>query len=270
NGDKWYFNPANYARRMYKIRKDEVEATGTEGNPQAGEGGMGGGATNEIMEAYVNGDHETYERLKQEAEERAWRVHFGQVVTLEEATKLADLMFPIARMTCGCRRNSQGVPDEENMSCIGMGPGMYKWERWPETYRGGVEFITPDQLKEFLLKLNKTGYVHTIAAFGTPYLGGLCNCDYPDCVFIRDAVDYGIRRLWKGHSVAQVDTKLCNGCGLCVKRCQFKALTFSGSRNQAHIDMRQCYGCGNCRAVCKPGAIGLRERVNLPALEAVW
>jgi hypothetical protein len=25
--ERWYFNPANYARRLYKIRKEEAEAS---------------------------------------------------------------------------------------------------------------------------------------------------------------------------------------------------------------------------------------------------
>jgi len=39
--ERWYLNPANYARRLYKVRKDEPEAAGAEGNPQAA-GGMAG------------------------------------------------------------------------------------------------------------------------------------------------------------------------------------------------------------------------------------
>lgn len=266
--ERWYFNPANYARRLYKIRREEAEAVGAEANPQAA-GGMAI-LGREFLEAWERKDIETMERMKREAEEAAWGTHFGQVITLEDALKLTDIMYPIAIMSCACRRSMQGLPDEENFTCMGMGPGMYKWERWPDTYRGGVQFLSPEEAKEVLTKLNKRGLVHCVYTFGTPYLGGLCNCDYPDCAGIRTVVDFGVRVLWRGHQVAKVEPELCNGCGACVARCQFKALSFSSSRNEAYIDQIQCFGCSNCASECDQEAITLVERASLPALANVW
>ncbi|MFQ5924877.1 MAG: ATP-binding protein [Dehalococcoidia bacterium] len=266
--ERWYFNPANYARRLYKIRKEEAEALGAEANPSA----AGGLATlgREFLEAKDRNDQEAVERMKREAEQIAWSTHFGQVITLDEALKVTDIMYPISLLTCACRRSMVGLPDEENFTCMGMGPGMYKWERWPDTYRGGVHFLTPDETKDVLTKLNKRGLVHCITTFGTPYLGGLCNCDYPDCALIRTAVDFEVRGLWRGHYVAKVDTELCNGCTKCVARCQFKALNFAPTRNKAHIDLFQCFGCGLCATECDQEAITLVERASLPALANVW
>ncbi len=266
--ERWYFNPANYARRLYKIRKEEVEAAGAEANPQAA-GGMSL-LGRDFLEAKERNDIEAMERMRREAEEISWRTHFGQVITLDDALKIADIMYPIAVMTCACRRSMQGLPDEENFTCMGMGPGMYKWERWPDTYRGGVQFLTPEEAKEVLTKLNKRGLVHCIYTFGTPYIGGLCNCDYPDCGGIRTRIDHGVRVLWKGHQVAQVDPELCNGCAACIHRCQFRALSFAPTRNKAYIDPIQCFGCGLCALECDQEAITLVERSSLPALVEAW
>jgi NAD-dependent dihydropyrimidine dehydrogenase PreA subunit len=266
--ERWYFNPANYARRLYKIRKEEAEAAGAEANPQAA-GGMGL-MGREFVEAMDSGDHEAVERMKREGEELSWRTHFGQVITLDEALRVIDLMYPISVISCACRRSMQGLPDEENFTCIGMGPGMYKWERWPDTYRGGVQFLTPDEAKEVVTKMNKRGLVQCIYTFGTPYIGGLCNCDYPDCGGIRLRVDYDVKVLWKGHYVAQVDPELCNGCASCIHRCQFKALNFVPTRNKAHIEATECFGCGLCVTECDQDAITLVERSSLPALVNEW
>jgi NAD-dependent dihydropyrimidine dehydrogenase PreA subunit len=266
--ERWYFNPANYARRLYKIRKEEAEAAGAEANPQAA-GGMSI-VDRDFLEARDRGDIEEVQRIKQQVEGTMWFTHFGQVITLDEALKIADIMYPIALMTCACRRSMQGLPDEENFTCIGMGPGMYKWERWPDTYRGGVHFLTQEEAKEALTKLNKRGLVQSMFTFGTPYFGGLCNCDYPDCAAINTTVDLGIKMLWKGHYVAQIDPELCNGCASCVHRCQFKALSFIPSKNKAYIDQFQCFGCGLCLTECDQDAITLVERASLPALANVW
>ena len=266
--ERWYFNPANYARRLYKIRKEEAEALGAEANPQEA-GGMAI-LGREFLEARERNDYEAMERMKREAEQVSWGTHFGQVITLDEALKVADIIYPISLMTCACRRSMVGLPDEENFTCMGMGPGMYKWERWPDTYRGGVHFLTPDEAKEVLTKLNKRGLVQTIATFGTPYLAGLCSCDYPDCGFIRTVLDFGVRVLWRGHYVAKVDPELCNGCANCVARCQFRALSFAPTRNKAYIDLLQCFGCGLCATECDQEAITLVERASLPSLANVW
>lgn len=266
--ERWYFNPANYARRLYKIRREEAEAAGVEANPQTA-GGMSV-VGREFLEARERGDHEAVETMKRQAEERAWAIHFGQVVTLEETNRILELLWPIGLMTCACRRSMRGLPDEENFTCIGMGPGMYKWERWPDTYRGGVQFLTLDEAREAIDVMNRRGLVQCIYTFGTPYIGGLCNCDYPDCGGLRTVEDTGVRAVWKGHYIAEIDPDLCNGCALCIRRCQFHALNFSPSTLKAYVDPLKCFGCGLCRTPCKPDAITMVDRAKLPALAGVW
>ena len=100
--ERWYFNPANYARRLYKVRREEAEAAGGEANPQTA-GGMSA-VDREFLQAQEAGDLETVERLKKQAEERAWAVHFGQVAILEEVHRILDIIYPIGLMTCVCRR----------------------------------------------------------------------------------------------------------------------------------------------------------------------
>ncbi len=266
--ERWYLNPANYARRLYKIRKEEVEAPGVEAGPQVAGGMLG--VSQEFLAARDRGDLEMVERLRKAAQDFSWTIHFGQVVTLEEVHQILEFMYPIGLMTCACRRSMRGLPDEDNFTCIGMGPGMYKWERWPDTYRGGLNFLAPDEAKEVIDTLNRRGLVHCVYTFGTPYLGGLCNCDYPDCGGLRTVLDMDVRVVWKGHYIAEVDTEVCNGCALCPKRCQFKALSFSSSALKAYIDPMKCFGCGLCRNVCKPNAIRMVDRATRPAVANVW
>ena len=266
-GTEWYFNAANYARRLYKVRKEAAEGTGAEvsqaGFPMADE-------MLELVEAKDRGDMETYEALVREHEGKARRDALGQVVTLDEVLRAVDLMYPIARQSCACRRMTQVVPPEEDFTCIGIGPGMYKWERWPENFRGGIEYLHPDDCRDLLMKWNKRGFVQIMITQGTPYLGAICNCQYPDCLLIRQRLDYGIRSFWKGHYVTRVNPNLCIGCGLCVSKCQFKAVSFNPSRDIAYIDMLRCFGCGQCVSVCEPGAITLEQRQAVPTLANSW
>ncbi len=59
NGTKWFLNPQNYARRLYKVRSPEKDQKGREADPQ--NAGMGGGAINEIIKMRIK-----HERDKEE------------------------------------------------------------------------------------------------------------------------------------------------------------------------------------------------------------
>lgn len=266
-GKKWFHTASNYARRLYKIRKEKVEQLGAEASPQSvvGMGGM----SREVIELSER-DPEKFNKAKEQIEQTLQAIHFGQVVTLEEVLGALEVSYPIARMSCACRRASRGLSDKENMFCVGLGIGMYKWERWPETYRGGVHFMTPTEAKEWVTDIDKKGMVHTFFTFGTPYIGGLCNCEYPVCGAIKARRDYGLKVLIKGHSVAIVDNSLCTGCGKCVERCQFGAINIGPSLDRAQVDPFKCFGCALCATGCPNGAITMVPRDSLPALRNEW
>ena len=82
--ERWYFNPANYARRLYKIRKEETEAAGAEANPQVA-GGMAV-VGREFLELLDRGEMEEVNKIKQQAEASAWVTHFGQAVSYTHLT----------------------------------------------------------------------------------------------------------------------------------------------------------------------------------------
>ena len=113
-------------------------------------------------------------------------------------------------------------------------------------------------------RLKKVAY-----AQGAPFIGGFCQCDYPDCGSLRNAVDFGIGSL-KSHYVAMVDYEKCNGCGICAQRCQYGALKFEVTSEKANVDQFKCYGCGLCETGCPRKAISLAWRSDVPAVAEVW
>lgn len=197
--------------------------------------------------------------------------HFGQVVTLEEVLKMVELTYPIGLMQCICRRETRGMMGKgEANFCMSLGVGIYKWERWPETFRG-LSFLSVKEAKDMLLHFNKKGYVHSLWTFNVPYIGGICNCEYPVCQGIRGRIDYGVDSIvLKGEYCAKPVIENCTGCGYCVRYCQFGAMSMNHSRNKVAIDMKRCFGCGQCEKHCPSSAISMVERRKTPGIADMW
>jgi len=265
DGGLWYLNPKNYARNLYRRRKPGEKPKAYGEDPEL--------SFLPYMRSLISAkwdDPEHFEERIREA--NAKKQFYNQVVPLEDAFKIVELAYPVASMMCICRQATRA--DEQTnkyeYTCMGLGAGMLKWERWPERYKGGVHFMDAEEAKEWLREMDKKGFVHTTMTFGENYIGGLCNCDYPDCFSIRWRLDYGIEELLKSHYVAVVDYEKCNGCRICVQRCQFGALKFEVTMNKPNIDMFRCYGCGLCATACPRGAITLINRETIPALKGVY
>ena len=209
--------------------------------------------------------------LKKKAKSFMDKYHTGQVVTYEEAQQMLEITWPIGLMECICRRERRGMyNDPMAHTWFSLGVGLYKWERWPETFRG-ITFLSVEEAKERLAYFNKKGCVHTLWTFYTPYIGGLCNCEYPTCLGIRGRVDYGIDGiLYKGEYVIVPIPDRCTGCAECVKFCQFGAMSMSRSRNKVTVNMQKCFGCGQCLVHCPNTAFKLLEREKALGVRDHW
>ena len=262
----WYLNPRNYARNMYKLRAPGEKMKGPEAGLETGV--RAGPSHQDLLDAVERNDKAEFERIRQIIQETE---NGNQVVPREDADKVLELCTGIGLMRCACRSGIRAI-DERNefeYSCMGMGVGMLKWERWPERYKGGVKFVNVDEAKEWNHEMDDRGFCHILMLFGAPFIGGFCQCDYPDCSSLRRAVDFGIGTM-KSHYLAQVNYEQCNGCGICAQRCQWGALKFETTTGKANIDMFKCYGCGLCHTACPREAISLVRRETVPAVAEVW
>ncbi len=59
-----------------------------------------------------------------------------------------------------------------------------------------------------------------------------------------------------GGHIAVIDSEKCTGCGECLQRCQFGAVS-----GDFRVDARACEGCGVCVHFCPEKAIAFPERV---------
>jgi len=191
---------------------------------------------------------------------RQKKEHFGQVVPIEDVDSILDMVDSIVRLPCACRSLTTGR--REARYCYGLGVGASATDsisHFPD-YGENLERLTREEAREAIHGLDQEGLVHSVWTFGTPFIGGLCNCDQ-DCVAYRLQVSSGMMQVFfPAEYVATVDWDRCTGCKQCRAQCPFGAIRYTASQDKCVIEPALCYGCGLCRAVCKQDAVRLEPR----------
>ena len=270
-GKKWYLNIKNYSEEFLKDKAVVEDAIKFFQNTEAL---LGAAAPMTKYASDLKSDEE-FSRVVAVVKEtfNTMSPHRGQVVPLEDAKEIIKLAGPIARVACVCRRMLRASFEEK--TCIPLGPVYLEYGReWPDFTRGGIDYISKEEAIELMEGFNEKGYVHTFwMGMESPAVLGFCNCEYPTCAAIRGrryCGDWSNFLFRKAEYVAVLDYDECIGCGKCLSRCQFGAITYSPYLEKALFDMRKCFGCGLCRTVCDQGAIKLVPRSEVPAVRSLW
>jgi electron transport complex protein RnfB len=125
-----------------------------------------------------------------------------------------------------------------------------------------IRAIGKQEALDILAQADKEGLVHSTSNMqqGVTYI---CNCCICCCGVMRGVAEYGSENaIARSDFYATVDDDACIGCGVCVDRCQFKAITIDVGI--AAIDRARCFGCGLCVTACADEALRLTQK---PAAE---
>lgn len=209
---------------------------------------------------------------------RQKRVHYGQVVPIEEVERILEFVTSVTRVACICRQATLGT---EQRYCYGvsLAPNGGEFARLLKSIDAdylngphvkGFETLSKEEALAAFRDHEREGLCHTVWTFIAPFIGGLCNCDRTDCLAMQATVTHQFPVMFRAECVAAVSPDLCNGCRQCMRVCQFGAIGYSAANRKAEIDPRRCYGCGICRAVCKPDAIALADRPSVPLAAHLW
>jgi NAD-dependent dihydropyrimidine dehydrogenase PreA subunit len=272
-GKKWYLQMENYSRELVSARLSEAQRKASGFSTRA-----------EWLDAFsrdfvnASGAPKPAQAPRPQLEERkpssyaltrrAMLVHFGQVVPLKDAEEVLDRMTSITRFPCGCRYISTGKADKRY--CFGLGYDPQGVMGSYPDQSSSLETMDAAEAKRIIREFDRAGLIHTVWTGITPYIIGLCNCDY-DCLAYRaNIAPEGPTSFFRAEYVTEVDPNLCTGCKSCMKQCQFGAQFYSHSLGKVYIDPQRCYGCGVCMPACTKNAIKLLPRQGHPQAETLW
>jgi len=209
---------------------------------------------------------------------RQKKIHYGQVVPIEDLERILGFVNTVVRLPCICRKITLG---KEKRYCYGLSisPGGGEFSRFlqgldhsylkgPDT--SAFETLAKEDALKALREHEREGLCHTVWTFRTPFIGGLCNCDRSDCIAMKATVTHAFPVMFRAEYVAKTDPEKCIGCRQCMKVCQFGAIAYSAAEKKSVVDARRCYGCGICRAACSKEAVSLLDRASVPASAHLW
>jgi len=136
--------------------------------------------------------------------------------------------------------------------------------------------ISRDQALDLLDRAEKAGLVHAVSnnIQARAYFGYICNCCGCCCGILRGINDFGVETsIAQANYYAALDQDKCSSCGICLSRCQVRAI--AEKDGAMTIDRKRCVGCGLCATGCPEEAIELERKpeneiVTPPVDFAAW
>ena len=271
-GKKWYLRAENYSADLLSDLKRRKFIADFFSLAEESPGLLTKLGKLRVMPRFVKSASVTYKVGR-------WKkVHYGQVLPIEDVERIFGLVSNVVRLPCYCRHINLGT---EQRFCYGVSLAPQEGEMFkiikeidmdyltgPDT--SGLEELTKEEALENFRQYEKEGLCHTVWTFVTPFIGGICNCDRSDCGAMQATLTKGVPHMFRAEYVAEVNPELCNGCRQCMRVCQFGAIGYSAANKKIFIDPLRCYGCGICRASCTKDAIRLQDRTSVPVAANLW
>jgi NAD-dependent dihydropyrimidine dehydrogenase PreA subunit len=189
----------------------------------------------------------------------------------EQVDELVKAHDRFAVAPCICRRKTRmtgGGCDAPEESCLVFG-------EWADYYvrDGRGRPIDRSEVMDILNRADAANLV--LQPTNSRDISAICCCCGCCCGILR-GLQYHPRPAEAVASsfIAQLESEICQGCWVCVERCQMQALAEEGDRVTLNTD--RCIGCGLCVSTCPNGALTLvrkpnNERMQIPeTIDATW
>jgi Pyruvate/2-oxoacid:ferredoxin oxidoreductase delta subunit len=189
-----------------------------------------------------------------------------EYLLLDEVARLFDRIPHFYLWPCDCRAMVFGCNGSQ-LTCIRFSNNRgIGWEISRERALSIVNEANRQGLMQSAeMAVNRQGRID----------GALCNC-CNDCCFPHQlARSLEAEKIWPlSRYLAKMMAEPCNGCGSCVRRCPFGAISQQKKKKGMPpvtpvIEANLCRGCGVCAAGCSQEAIYM-EKIRESVLEAYY
>ncbi len=124
---------------------------------------------------------------------------------------------------------------------------------------GAARGISLEEAERILRSTEEAGLVHLVIHTGDWAPEAFCSCCPCCCQELNALVGFGhLDAVLKSDYVVEKDAEMCIDCGICAKKCVFKAHARTGEK--VAYSPEKCVGCGLCIEVCPSHALTLVKR----------
>ncbi len=177
------------------------------------------------------------------------------VMDYERAEAIIRDQKRISVRNCICRQEHEMVGkgcDKPMESCLAFGEGVTLSQEM-----GVSRAIERNEALDILRRADEAGLVLQPSNSRNPIW--ICTCCGCCCQILKSFKRHPRpAEIVAATFSAVVDSRACQGCGVCVDRCQMDALMMDG--DVAALDEGRCIGCGLCVSTCPVDAIELRRK----------
>jgi Pyruvate/2-oxoacid:ferredoxin oxidoreductase delta subunit len=173
-----------------------------------------------------------------------------QVLAPDDIREIIRSASRLAVAPCTCRLSMKKC-DAPIEVCLQVGRGAdYSIER------GSGRELTTEEALAIVQKAEAAGLVHvTMNKADAGHF--ICNCCGCCCQSFSMLRSQHLSLCDPSRFAPVVDAVTCTGCGTCVDRCWFDAMSMDPATAMAMVDAASCLGCGQCAVACPEGAISM-------------
>ncbi|MCK4512237.1 4Fe-4S binding protein, partial [bacterium] len=179
-----------------------------------------------------------------------------EIFPYERAARILDTARSWGVRDCICRVQQKFIGkgcDHTVENCLVFSPAAGAFEDSDATRP-----VSRDEAQQILSRAADEGLVHsTMNQRDQIYY--ICNCCTCCCGVMRGVAEFGVpTAIARSDFRVSVSEDRCTGCGACVRRCQFGALSKEG--DLCVVDYARCVGCGVCVSACSVEAMVMERR----------
>ncbi len=185
------------------------------------------------------------------------------VTTYDNIREIIGQTTDILIGNCVCRLSEDLLDHPCERSELREWCFIFAYEGKDPIVHGKKRRVTKEEALEILDRAEKAGFVLQPTNSKKPVF--LCVCCGCCCGILTQAklLDKPAQ-YFESNYFSQVDSELCVGCGICVKRCNMDAITIIDKK--AIVDRDRCIGCGLCISTCPEEAMQLIPKKKIDIL----